>query len=44
MGLDTKIYWLTLRQSQLDFDFDNIRDIQQADYALVLVASAATVL
>jgi hypothetical protein len=22
MGLDTKIYWLTDRQSQCDFDFD----------------------
>jgi hypothetical protein len=23
MGLDTKTYWLTDRQSQCDFDFDN---------------------
>jgi hypothetical protein len=22
MGLDTKTYWLTVRQSQCDFDFD----------------------
>jgi hypothetical protein len=25
MGLDTKTYWLTDRQSQCDFDFDLIR-------------------
>jgi hypothetical protein len=24
MGLDTKTYWLTDRQSQCDFDFDYI--------------------
>jgi hypothetical protein len=24
MGLDTKIYWLTDRQSQCDYDFDLI--------------------
>jgi hypothetical protein len=23
MGLDTKTYWLTDRQSQCDFDFEN---------------------
>jgi hypothetical protein len=26
MGLDTKTYWLTDRQSQCDFDFDLIRE------------------
>jgi hypothetical protein len=28
MGLDTKIYWLTDRQSQCDFDFDLRSDEQ----------------
>jgi hypothetical protein len=26
MGLDTKTYWLTDRQSQCDFDFDSGED------------------
>jgi hypothetical protein len=28
MGLDTKTYWLTDRQSQCDFDFD-VREIRR---------------
>jgi hypothetical protein len=28
MGLDTKTYWLTERQSQYDFDFDFELSIQ----------------
>jgi hypothetical protein len=33
MGLDTKTYWLTDRQSQCNFDFDFDFDIEQ--YSLV---------
>jgi hypothetical protein len=32
MGLDTKTYWLTDRQSQCDFDFDF--DLQVTSYKL----------
>jgi hypothetical protein len=32
MGLDTKTYWLTDRQSQCDFDFDvDFDSIQRAE-------------
>jgi hypothetical protein len=27
MGLDTKIYWLSDRQSQCDFDFDLTKEV-----------------
>jgi hypothetical protein len=27
MGLDTKTYWLTDRQSQYNFDFDFVQDL-----------------
>jgi hypothetical protein len=30
MGLDTKTYWLTDRQSQCDFDFENSQYISVA--------------
>jgi hypothetical protein len=32
MGLDTKTYWLTDRQSQCDFDFDLINRQSQCDF------------
>jgi hypothetical protein len=28
MGLDTKTYWLTDRQSQCDFDFDPVSSVE----------------
>jgi hypothetical protein len=32
MGLDTKIYWLTNRQSQCDFDLESVESAVEDDW------------
>jgi hypothetical protein len=41
MGLDTKTYWLTDRQSQCNFDFDFDFDVQDSYELRVVVAAEA---
>jgi hypothetical protein len=33
MGVDTKVYWLTDRQSQCDFDFDFEAEQKRPEYS-----------
>jgi hypothetical protein len=42
MGLDTKTYWLTDRQSQCDFDFDFDRDGSPGEFLVEFGGSRVT--